>query len=139
MKALLALASITLLSACAATHPIEPHLASTATDFADAQTVTVTLSNFRFTPQDIALVAGKPVILVLDDTATGGHDFTAPEFFAAATIAPHDAALVAAGQIALSGKQQVSLHLVPAAGDYKVVCTHFGHVALGMTGSIKVH
>lgn len=139
MKALLALASITLLSACAAARPIEPHLASTATDFGDAQTVTVTLSNFRFTPQDITLVAGKPVVLVLDDTATGGHDFTAPEFFAAATIAPQDAALVAGGQIALVGGQQVSLHLVPAAGDYKLVCTHFGHAALGMTGSIKVH
>lgn len=139
MKALLALASITLPSACAATHSIETHAASAATDFEHAQKVTITLSNFQVTPSNIDLVAGKPYLLMLEDNGSGDHDFTAPEFFAASAIAPGDIARVAGGQVELGGHRTASIHLVPAAGEYKLACTHFGHAMLAMTGRITVH
>ncbi len=126
------------LAACAATHPIQPRLASAVTSFDHAPVITVSLSNFAFSPQHLALHSGQPVVLVLDNTAGGGHDFTAPEFFAAAQVAAADAALVAGGQVELQGGQSVTLHLVPAAGEYRLSCTHLGHSVLGMTGSITV-
>ena len=45
------------------------------------------------------LRAGRPYRLEVHNAASGGHDFTAPEFFAAARIAPADAAKVAGGLV----------------------------------------
>lgn len=117
MKALLALASITLLSACAATRPIETHAASAATDFPYAQRVAITLSYFRFTPLAIDLVAGEPHVLMLKDSGAGGHDFTAAEFLAAAAIAPADASQVAGRRIELVGHQTASIHVIPTTAS----------------------
>ena len=47
--------------------------------------VEVRLSNFDFTPETIRLRAGEPVVLHLVNSARGGHNFSAPEFFAAAS------------------------------------------------------
>ncbi|MDF2638672.1 MAG: copper-binding protein [Novosphingobium lindaniclasticum] len=116
MKALLALASITLLSACAATRPIETHAASAATDFPHGQRVAIMLSYFRFTPSNIDLVAGKPYVLMLKDSGAGGHDFTA-EFLAAAAIAPADASQVAGRRIELVGHQTASIHVIPTTAS----------------------
>lgn len=129
---------LALLSGCASTHPIEPRLAAASVDFAQAATVEVSLSNFEFSPSEIDLEAGKPYVLKIVNTASGGHDFTAPELFAAAQVAPRDAARIADGQVHLGGGETVSVQIVPAAGEYKLVCTHFGHAALGMTGKIIV-
>jgi len=134
-----AIAAILALTAgCTSTQAIEPRLAGTAVDFKQAQTVEVTLSNFAFTPSEIKLQAGKPYMLKLVDGASGGHDFTAPAFFAVASVAPDDAAKIARGQIELKGGETASIRLVPTAGEFPVTCTHFGHAALGMTGKIIV-
>jgi len=133
----LALLSMTL-AGCAATHPITPQLASSEADFAHARTIDISLANFSFTPRHLQLEAGVPYALHFVDTASGGHDFTAPEFFAAARIAREDAAAVAGGQIELAGGEERTIRLVPAAGTYKLACTHLGHAALGMTGDIVV-
>ena len=127
-----------LLAGCASTRPIEPQVASASVDFSQAQTVEVALTNFAFTPTEIRLQAGKPYVLKLVDTASGGHDFTAPAFFAAARVAPEDAAKVAKGQIDLKGGETATIRLVPAAGEFDLTCTHFGHAALGMKGKIVV-
>src|SRR5688572_11331581 len=52
--------------------------------------VNVQLSNFKFTPRTIVLDHGRPYALRLYNASGGGHDFTAREFFAAASIAPGD-------------------------------------------------
>ena len=98
----------------------------------------VELSNFDFNPHEIHLRAGQPITLVLANTASGGHDFAAPEFFAAAQIEPADAALVEHGEIDLPGKTTRTVHLVPAAGTYKLTCTHTMHAMFGMKGTIVV-
>lgn len=103
-----------------------------------AETVEVRLSNFAFSPAEIRLQAGRAYTLRLVDTASGGHDFAAPAFFAAAHIAPEDASRIVKGRIALRGGETALVRLVPAAGTYRLRCTHFGHAAFGMTGRIVV-
>ena len=98
----------------------------------------VELANFDFTPKELHLHAGQPVALVLANVASGGHDFSAPEFFAAARIEPADAALVTRGEVDVPGKETRTIHLVPAAGTYKLTCTHTMHATFGMKGSIVV-
>jgi len=98
----------------------------------------VELSSFDFTPHEIHLRAGQPTTLVLNNVASGGHDFSAPEFFAAARVVPGDAALIDHGEIDVPAKSTRTVHLVPAAGRYKLTCTHTFHTMFGMKGTIVV-
>jgi plastocyanin len=103
------------------------------------QAVTVSLANFSFSPSTVRLTHGRPYALELVNTASGGHNFAAPQFFAAAQIAPADRARVAKGTVELAGGARVVIHLVaPAAGQYRVHCSHLMHSAFGMKGAIVV-
>lgn len=106
-------------------------------DWSRAATVEVVVSSFSFAPDTVRLKAGVPVRLTLRDTK-GGHNFSAPEFFAAARIAPEDRSKVARGKIELEKGESVTIRLVPAQGTYKVACTHFLHTSFGMKGAIVV-
>jgi uncharacterized cupredoxin-like copper-binding protein len=99
------------------------------------QTVEVRLSSFAFTPRAIALTAGRPVILHLVNSGGGGHNFAAPEFFAAATGV---SGAVHGGRIEVPGHQSVDIRLTPSRGSYRLRCTHTLHAGLGMTGTITV-
>jgi plastocyanin len=106
---------------------------------ASPEVVTVQLSNFKFSPSDLALQHGHAYRLHLVNTAGGGHDFSAPEFFAASLVAPADQAKVAGGKIRLAGRQSVDVTLTPlTAGTYRLTCTHFLHNSMGMKGRIVV-
>lgn len=106
-------------------------------DFSHAAAVEIVLKSFSFTPDTLHLRAGVPVKLTIRDVK-GGHNFAAPKFFAAARIAPEDARRVRGGKIELEGGEAVTVRLVPAAGTYKLTCTHFLHTSFGMKGSIVV-
>ena len=105
----------------------------------EQQKVEIVLANFSFTPFDIQLVAGKPATLHFVNQGSGGHNFTAKELFAAATM---DAAIRAKlgkkGVMELANGASMDVTLTPKAGSYKVKCGHFLHAGLGMTGTIKV-
>ena len=98
----------------------------------------IELSNFDFSPHEIHLRAGQATTLVLENVASGAHDFAAPEFFAAARLEPGDAALVDDGEVDVPARSTRTLHLVPAAGTYKLTCTHMMHAMFGMKGTIVV-
>ena len=100
-----------------------------------AATVEIRLSNFDFTPSTIRLHAGQPVVLHLVNAAHGGHNFSAPEFFAAASGVSGP---VTGGKVELHGNQSVEVHLTPARGHYHLRCTHTMHTAFGMSGEIEV-
>ena len=101
--------------------------------------INVQLANFRFTPRTIILDHGKSYALRLYNASGGGHDFTAPTFLAAARIAPWDRRWVAGGEVEVPPGQLRLIRLTaPAAGRYKVKCTHRFHKMLGMTGTIIV-
>ena len=138
MRAFPVIASSLLLSACASVQPIEPRVAPASVSFSGATEQRVELANFDFTPRDIHLQEGKSYALVLANVASGGHDFAAPEFFGAAEVSAVDAALVETGKVEVPGGETRTVHLVPHAGTYGLLCSHTGHTLLGMKGVIVV-
>lgn len=139
MRSILIAAAIALSGGWASAQPVEPRAASASADFTRAETIEVKLSSFDFTPSEIQLEAGKPYVLKIVNTAKkGGHNFSAAKFFAAATVSPQDAARIAGGRVELRKGETASIRVVPAAGTFKLTCTHFGHAMLGMTGRIVV-
>jgi len=118
---------------------VSPVLAGAqAPDWARAPRVEVKLSSFDFTPSTLRLRANRPVVLHLVNTGSGGHDFHAPAFFAAAQVRPRDRRSVGEGRIELRGYQSVDIALVPKAGTYKLKCSHAFHKTFGMSGRIVV-
>lgn len=107
-------------------------------DFSRAAQITVTLSSFDFAPAAIRLRAGQPVVLHLVNDAGGGHNFSAPEFFAASAIRTEDQGLIYKGAIELRGHQTKDIALIPRRGSYKLRCTHTMHAMFGMKGDIVV-
>ena len=112
--------------------------AAQSPDWAHAQRVEVRLSSFNFAPSTLHLRAGRPVVLHLVNTGSGGHDFTAPKFFAAAQVRPQDRAAVGKGSVELSGHRSADIALVPRAGRYPLKCSHTLHKTFGMSGQILV-
>ena len=101
------------------------------------KTITIRLSNFDFVPDQFRLRVGVPVHLQLVNDSSGGHDFSAPAFFAASTV--QAGSVPSDGAIAVPSKATVELTVVPRSpGTYKLECTHFMHALFGMTGAIIV-
>jgi plastocyanin len=123
---------------CTSGYASQPQAAAPPVDSGAGAEQRVELSNFDFNPKEIRLQAGHSYALVVANLASGGHNFAAKEFFAAARIEPADTALVTDGEIEVPAMSTRTVHLVPAAGSYKLVCTHAGHAFLGMKGKIVV-
>ncbi len=100
--------------------------------------VEVILADFSYSPQTIRLRAEEQVVLRLTNRGSGGHNFSAPEFLAAARLDPASAALARKGKVEVKKGASVDLKLTPAAGRYKLKCTHFLHSSFGMKGEIIV-
>jgi len=100
-----------------------------------ARTVEIRLSSFDFTPNEIHLRAGEPVVLHLVNAGRGGHNFAAPEFFAAARGVSGP---VVRGKVEIGSHGSAEVRLTPARGHYRLRCTHTMHTAFGMTGEILV-
>jgi plastocyanin len=103
-----------------------------------ARTVQVQLSSFKFRPQTLRLRAGQPVVLHLVNSGSGGHNFAAPQFFAAARVAAGSAGRINRGAIEVPSRSAVDVRLVPARGTYRLRCTHTLHSTFGMRGQIVV-
>ena len=99
------------------------------------RTVEIRLSSFDFAPSQIRLRAGEPVTLHLVNTGRGGHNFSAPQFFAAARGVSGP---VSRGAVEVGANASADIRLTPARGHYRLRCTHTLHTAFGMTGSITV-
>ena len=109
--------------------------ASSAQDAARA--VDVRLTSFDFTPREIRLRAGQPIVLRLTNPGRGGHNFSAPQFFAAAQVAAGQGS-IRGGAIEVPSRQTVTVRLTPARGTYRLRCTHTLHTTFGMRGEIVV-
>ena len=101
------------------------------------QTVDVRLTSFDFTPSELHLRAGQAVVLRLTNASGGGHNFSAPQFFAAAQVAAGQN-VIRNGTIEVPSHQTVSVRLTPQRGDYRLRCTHTLHTTFGMRGRIIV-
>lgn len=103
------------------------------------QTIEVHLVNFKFTPPTIALVHGQGYSLRLVNDSGNGHSFGARDFFAAADVATQDRGLITNGVVEVPGGESRTIRFTaPAAGSYKLKCTHTLHGAMGMRGQIIV-
>ncbi len=109
--------------------------AQAQTDWSQAARVEVRLSSFDFEPETIRLPAGQPVVLHLVNSGSGGHNFSAPRFFAAASGV---AGPIRDGAVEVPGHQAIEVRLVPARGRYRLRCTHTFHTTFGMRGEILV-
>jgi plastocyanin len=111
-------------------------------DDALAQTATpvsITLTSYAFDPSALNLKAGTTYHLHFINSGSKDHNFSAPEFFAAAQVAPEDQAKVEKGRVALEGGQSLDITVTPdRPGIFAVECTHFMHSMMGMHGSIVV-
>jgi plastocyanin len=104
----------------------------------DIENITVRLSSFAFDPAHLRLRAGLPIRLRLVNDSGGGHDFSAPAFFAASTMLP-DSSAPSDGDVAVGAHQTVEIGLVPRSpGTFHLECTHFLHSFFGMHGTVEV-
>ena len=110
-------------------------LALTTPAAAQPPAQTIQLYSFGYTPKAIHLAAGRPVTINFVNTAGGGHNFSAPGFFAAASVTSGSAP---GGVVELGAHQSRAITLVPRAGSYKFHCTHTFHKQFGMSGQILV-
>jgi plastocyanin len=122
-------------------------LATIGAGQAMAQTVTpvaitpivITLADYAFTPGTLDLKAGATYQMHFVNSGSKDHNFSAPEFFTAAQVAPDDQAKVTKGIVALGSGQSVDITVTPGqAGAFAVECTHFMHKMMGMHGIIVV-
>lgn len=101
--------------------------------------VNVRLANYSFTPRTIVLDHGRSYVLRLANVAGSGHDFTARQFFASATIEPDHRHWVSEGEVEVPPGQVREIRLTaPTAGSYDLKCTHSLHKLFGMSGKIVV-
>ncbi len=108
------------------------------TDWSKAETMTVKLSDFEFSPAYVGLRLGMPVRLILVNEGSGKHDFSAPEFFSTVTYRP-GSVVPAEGRIEVPKNETKEVDLLPlTAGSYKLKCTEFLHSFFGMRGIIEV-
>lgn len=132
---------LTALSALALLLPgISPAVAqdAPAIEWLEAERIDVTLSSFEFMPATIQMSRGQPYLLHLSNHSNGGHNFSAPEFFANAMFRegdePNDK-----GAFELAGGEVRDIYIVPrSAGRFDLVCSHFMHAPFGMKGEIVV-
>jgi plastocyanin len=110
-------------------------LATSIPAAAQQAALTINVWSFNFAPKPIHLRAGQPVTLTFVNRSSGGHDFTAPSFFANSRII---AGAAPGGEIELRGGQSRSITVVPRAGNYKAHCSHFLHAQMGMQDLIIV-
>ena len=114
-------------------------VASGAADWSKAETIEIDLDSYSFTPKSLHLKQGSAYKLHFVNKASKSHDFMAPEFFAALTLAPGDVAKVAEGEVELAGGESADVKAVAAkAGKYSVKCSHFMHSTFGMTGEAVI-
>jgi uncharacterized cupredoxin-like copper-binding protein len=101
--------------------------------------IAVRMANFKFEPRTIELKADQDYALTLINESSGGHSFSARDFFAAATVNPADVALMREGTVEVPGGQSRTIRFRAArAGTYKLKCTHTLHGTFGMRGEIRV-
>ena len=106
---------------------------------ANRQDIQVTLSNFNFAPNMLRLQRNMTYAIHLVNSASGGHSFAAPGFFAAVAVAPEDRAKIVNGRIEIPAGQTVDITVTPMmAGRYPIVCSHFLHSTFGMKGDAVI-
>jgi uncharacterized cupredoxin-like copper-binding protein len=148
MKCLIGLTFVLslLFFACSAVPAEGPDLAKAlaGADWSKMETVTVTMTEYAFSPSLIILKEGVPTRLVLKNAGKEPHYFVAEQFFKGIVtrkVQGSDGEIKAPYFTAVEvypGKM-LEWFLVPAQkGGYDILCTAKGHAKHGMKGKIEV-
>ena len=111
--------------------------AARAADWSQAQTVTVTTGEYKFSPKRLVFKRGVVYRLHIDNRGSEMHEFTAPDFFKTAEI--RDPAVLNADKTEIEvppGKARDFDFVAREAGRYKLRCSD--HDWAGMMGEITV-
>lgn len=109
--------------------------------------ITLEVTDFLFTPDNLEVTAGQPVKLTLHNASVLEHDFSIVEIPLVGTAEEtggmeHDMGDTAAEpelHVAVGGGQSASLEFTPTKpGTYDFWCTVSGHKEAGMTGTLVV-
>lgn len=99
--------------------------------------LTVVMVDNRFIPDKIEFRAGVHYRLRLENHSKDLHEFTAPEFFAAANVANRRLLANGGKEVVVQPHQTVVVDLVPRkAGEFSLTCAD--HDWDGMVGKIVV-
>jgi uncharacterized cupredoxin-like copper-binding protein len=115
-----------------------------AADFDAAGALTIDLTEMAFTPNEIALEAGKPYIIKVVNKGEVKHEFTAEEFFQTVAFRKAEDAsgefkAPAPHEIEVFPGKEIDVYLVPTKdGVFDLVCKIEGHFEAGMFGTITV-
>ena len=111
----------------------------TDVDWSKAQFIELTMTNYAFTPVALHLQHGTAYRLHLVNNGSSGHSFSAPDLFAAVTVAPMDQAKLKGGEIEVLKGGSADISFVPRnAGSFGFRCTHFLHSTFGMAGKADI-
>lgn len=117
---------------------------TSAADWSKAEKVTVTLSDFSFSPDALVFRAGQPYELTLVNPDPISHNFTTGTFFRAIaaqrlTMSDGEAGMPLLESISLVSKETKILYFVAVRpGRYALKCTMTLHATFGMTSEIEI-
>ena len=143
---LIACAWLIAVAACGGSKPhADAAAAPAAPDWARAERIAVSMTEYSFTPSNLKLRMGQPYKIVLRNNGGHDHAFAARGFFRTITAGP----LVdrdgntknprKVSELELEKGRSVTFHFIPTvAGEYEVYCPNDGDEARGMTGRIVV-
>ncbi len=115
-----------------------------AADWDTMVTVTIEMSEYAYTPEDLSFTVGTPYKLEIKNIGTAKHYFTAEEFYRSVALRK---AQTSEGEfkapylkaVEVFAGDQVDVYFIPLyIGVYDSICTITGHADQGMTGHITV-
>lgn len=121
-----------------------PSTLTKSADWARAQTVTVRLSEYAFSPTSLTFSKGTPYRLKIVNGGSATHFFVSQGFFKAIAArglrtASGETTHPYVKSIAVGPGESKVLTFVPIkAGGYTLDCTAPFHASLGMTGAIRI-
>jgi uncharacterized cupredoxin-like copper-binding protein len=115
---------------------IAPALAAD-TDWSKAQTITLVMSEYKFTPDTLTFQRGVAYRLRLINRGKEMHELDGPQFYAAISVGNPEILVHSGLEVDVEpGKSQDLLFVPLQAGSYAVDCDD--HEAFGMTGNFTV-
>ncbi|SFS00570.1 cupredoxin domain-containing protein [Sphingomonas jatrophae] len=101
-------AAFALLALAAAT----PTLAAPSPNFNRGTPIAVTVTNDRFIPDRINLRRGRAYAITIRNASDRRHNFSAPDFFGLARVAPRDGRLVSDNKVDLRPGQRATIRII---------------------------
>ncbi len=108
---------------------------------ASGPVLTVSMTEFKFTPDTYSVPAGSKVTLQLSNDGRANHNWVLMEFgyTAEAPFDSEDETHELFAFVLQPGENDTFTFTAPSEpGDYQVVCTFPGHLARGMKGTLTV-